>query len=115
MLSENSEAISNPVFFSRKYISDDALLTVRTELEPVESEHRCGYSFSLELRCGNVYETAELSDVTSSQKTAEGLFDLLTSQDVYPCHLRDVAEDYLSSRDTDTFGGQCSGASTDER
>lgn len=100
MISRISSSVEHSVFFCRKALSNDTFLTVRSDLQPIIGEHRCGYRFSLELINGTNCELEQIDDVTNDQHIAEGLFDILVSGDVYPCHLCDVAEDYLNAFDT---------------
>ena len=92
--------IEHSVFYCRKALDNATILIVRADLQPIPEEHRCGYRFMIALTLGDETEIEELPDVTSDQKIAEELFDLLVSFNASPCHLRDIAEDFLVSEYT---------------
>ena len=96
MKNELYDAINMSVLFSRKVIDNDTVLVCRADMVPLHEENLCGYQFALELRCHDSTERCEILDVTSEYETAQRLFDLICSNNVYPCHLRDVAEDFLA-------------------
>ena len=85
------------VLFCKKALDNDTLLVCRVEMIPLPEENRCGYQFILERLRGESVDRAELYDVTSDLAEAENIFDLICSNDVYPCHLTDIIEDYLSA------------------
>ena len=85
------------VLFCRKVLDNDSVLICRVDMVPLHEENRCGYLFTLELRFKDEIDRSELFDVTSDPETAEHIFDLICSNNVYPCHLRDIAEDYLAN------------------
>ena len=96
MKNELYDAINMSVLFARKVLDNDTVLVCRTDMVPLHEENRCGYQFTLELRSHDSVERCELFDVTSEFGVAQCLFDLICSNNVYPCHLRDIAEDFLS-------------------
>ena len=63
-------------------------------------ENRCGYQAALELRNHDSAERREIFDVTSEYETAQRLLNLFCSNNVYPCHLCDIAEDFLADRNS---------------
>ena len=95
-----SERLDSSVMFSRKALDNDSVLLLRVDMTPVHNENRCGYTFITQL-IGNENDYAEVDDVTSDIHTAESLFDLLSAGSVFPCQLRDVIEDCLSSGQPD--------------
>ncbi|MCI8388523.1 MAG: hypothetical protein HFE63_08685 [Clostridiales bacterium] len=92
-----SEKINMSVLFCRKVLDNDTELRYRVDMVPVPEEKRCGYLFALELIHGEEIDHEEIFDAVADSHTAEKIFDLLTSNDVLPCHLKDVIEDYISS------------------
>lgn len=86
----------NSVFYCRKAISNDTVFKCYTVLEPVLDEGRCGYSFYLSMQSGKDFEEAVISDLTRDLTCAEKFFSTLCCYTVFPCHLVDVAEDFLA-------------------
>lgn len=91
------ENLESSILFDRRTSGCDRVLFYRVDLIPIHEEHRCGYSLISEMVNGHTVEHSEVNDITSDIDTATRIFDLVSSNAVYPCHLRDVVEDYLSS------------------
>lgn len=87
------------VFYSRKVLDNSTVIetTVRSEPATIEGENSEVYSFRVDLEYGDELSHDEVRGVTSVRETAEKLFDLLSSCNVFPCHLREVTEDFLVS------------------
>ncbi len=83
------------VHHSERTTPDGSTLCYRVTLCEVDGE-RSAYRFTVELHSG-VREVEAIDDVTSDASRAARLFRLLSENAVYPCHLRDVVEDFLAS------------------
>lgn len=92
-----SERLENSVLFDRRVSGNSRVLLYRVDMIAVIEEHRCGYTLISEMENGRKTERSEVNDITSDIDTATGIFNLVITNGVYPCHLRDVVEDYLSS------------------
>ncbi len=92
-----AENLENSVLFDRRVNGCGRVLLYRVNMVAVREEHRCGYTLISESRNGQTIEHSEVRDITSDIDTATRIFDLVITNGVYPCHLRDVVEDYLSS------------------
>ena len=92
-----NDAQNTSVLLCKKALANDTLLVCRVEMIPLPEENRCGYQFILERICEGCADRAELKDVTSDSAEAESIFDLICANDVYPCHLKEIIEDYLSA------------------
>lgn len=92
-----SENLENSVLFDRRVSGCGRVLLYRVDMTAVRAEHRCGYTLVSEMENGRTVERSEVHDVTSDIDTATQIFNLVITNGVYPCHLRDVVEDYLSS------------------
>jgi hypothetical protein len=80
-----------------KALDNDTMLVCRVDMIPLPDENRYCYQFILEQLRGDIVDRAEINDVTSDLSRAENIFNLLCAHDVFPCHLTDVIEDYLST------------------
>lgn len=96
MKNELYNELDSAVFYCRKVLDNASVLSCRVDMIPVHTQNRCGYLFTLELDNGSDIEREQLSDVTGDVKIAERLFDLICSNDVFPCHLSYVVEDFLA-------------------
>jgi hypothetical protein len=94
---ELEDAINVSVLFCKKVLDNDTILVFIVDMIPLHEEKRCGYLFKLELKHSDTVERAELFDVTSDPNEAEKIFNIICSNNVYPCHLINVIEDYLSA------------------
>ncbi len=83
------------VFYSRKKFENGTMLEIIVDCLHIEG--RQDFRFTVLFTNENEIEYAELDDVTSDRECAEKLFSLLTTGNVYPCHLNDIAEDFLIS------------------
>lgn len=95
-MSDNPWKNTRSIFYSRKAL--DNSVTLETELLECEltNEARLAYGFSVRLLFGEELDCSDVGDVTGCRSTAEELFDLISRANVFPCHLRDVVEDYLA-------------------
>lgn len=89
----NNQAI---VFHSQKELSSGKMLEVTVTALPCENG-MLTYNFYVTLESKDSSECSKLENVTSDSKNAKMLFDILTEQNVFPCHLRDVTENFLIS------------------
>lgn len=94
---ELEDAINMSVLFCKKVLDNYTVLIYRVDMIPLHDEKRCGYLFTLEQIQNDTVEHEELYDVTSDPKEAEHIFNLICSNNVYPCHLLTVIEDYFSA------------------
>lgn len=83
------------IFFSQKVLDNGTILTVRTFMQPIQDEQRCGYGISVKLMYKDNITYNCLNDFTTDKKFAEKLFNIVTASNVFPCHLSETAEDLL--------------------
>lgn len=96
--SEHSKS-THPVFYSRKVLDNSSIIETTVWKEPTVTDKNeyMTYCFRIDLVFGDRKTSSEVHDVTSVRETAERLFDLLTTGVVFPCHLSEVAEDFLTA------------------
>ena len=96
LVADKNEKISEPVKIKQEIIGGGKLIyeMFRTELM-IEGHITCVYGIGITSSLFNDKETCMIRDITSCFEKVAELFELIVSNIVLPCTLKDIVSDYL--------------------